>query len=226
MRNLACRISIVVLSAASSVAIADQPYGTTVQLPTFNSFSVVTTVSVPDRGGAYLGGIGRAYSGRNENGVPIVGKLPFVGPIFGGRAIGSSVSDSGAMVHATIIDHEELDRIVLAEAAKLRGTNSGNPSTRPAKAESLARPVDPELAHRPFESLAAIKARNAAEDAVRERQLAEAVQKAETAEQAGKYAAARGYYLMAAKLCDGRQQRDLKDHAARMGEKAAEAKRK
>ena len=40
------------------------------QLPTFHFFSVATTVSVPDSGGAYMGGIGRGSSGRNRVGSP------------------------------------------------------------------------------------------------------------------------------------------------------------
>jgi hypothetical protein len=37
----------------------------TVQLPTFNFFTVRTTVSVPDSGGAYLGGVNRSAMGQS-----------------------------------------------------------------------------------------------------------------------------------------------------------------
>ena len=39
-----------------------------VQLPTFRYFTVDTTVSVPDRGGAVLGGVSRASSGTTSRG--------------------------------------------------------------------------------------------------------------------------------------------------------------
>jgi hypothetical protein len=197
---------------------AFEPYATTVQLPTFNTFSVMTTVSVPDRGGASLGGIGRAYSGRNENGIPIVGKLPFLGPITGGRGIGSSVSSSGVSVHATIIDHDELDKAVLAEAASRRG------SAEPPRAQPRESAAS-DVAHKPFESVAAIKARRAAEDAVREEQVIAHFQKAEAAEAAGRLASARSYYLLAAKQSQGERQQMAQTHAARLARLIAEQKR-
>ena len=36
---------------------------TTVQLPTYSFFSVGTTVSVPDRGSVYMGGVNRSAMG-------------------------------------------------------------------------------------------------------------------------------------------------------------------
>jgi hypothetical protein len=197
---------------------AFEPYATTVQLPTFNTFSVSTTVSVPDRGGASLGGIGRAYSGRNENGVPIVGKLPFLGPITGGRGIGSSTSSSGVSVHATIIDHEELDKAVLAEAASKRGTEL--PRVQPRKS------TDSDVAHKPFESVAAIKARVAAEDAARQQQADAYLQKAESAETAGRLASARSYYLLAAKHSQGERQQEAQTNALRLARLIADQKKK
>lgn len=202
--------------AGSANLFAFEPYATTVQLPTFNTFSVMTTVSVPDRGGAYLGGIGRAYSGRNEHGVPIVGKLPFVGPVTGGRSIGSSVSGSGVSVHATIIDHEELDKAVLAEAARRRGTEPPRVPPRQSAASDVA--------HKPFESVAAIKARQAAEDAAREEQADAFLQKAESAETAGKLASARSYYLLAARHSQGERQQKAQSNALRLARLIADQK--
>lgn len=94
-----------------------------VQLPTFEYFSVSTTVSVPDSGRAFLGGIDRAQYGRISRGFPLVNKLPGAGRLAGSRATGSSVGTSRASVSATIIDHDELDRRTLsAAAASRRGT--------------------------------------------------------------------------------------------------------
>ena len=100
---------------------------TTVQLPTFSYFTVNTTVSVPDRGGAYLGGINRARDSSWSRGF---------GPL-ANRGIGSDRMASGVSVHATIIDHEELDRAVLAEAAARRVP--ADPAV--AKAEAISRHV-------------------------------------------------------------------------------------
>jgi hypothetical protein len=84
-----------------------------VQLPTFSLFTVSTTVSVPDGGGVFLGGVNRAASGRVERGVP--------GVPFRNRGFGSARSASGMHVSATIIDHKEMDEAILAEAAARRG---------------------------------------------------------------------------------------------------------
>jgi hypothetical protein len=92
---------------------AAQPPATTVQLPTFSLFTVNTTVSVPDGGGVFLGGVNRAASGRIERGMP--------GVPFRNRGIGSARSASGMHVTATIIDHKEMDEAILAEAAARRG---------------------------------------------------------------------------------------------------------
>src|SRR6266550_789068 len=92
-----------------------QPIGpalpaTTVQLPTFSFFTVQTTVSVPDGGGMSLGGINRAADGTVTRGMAPLN-----------RGIGSTRGASGVSVHATIIDRDEMDKAVLAEAAAKRG---------------------------------------------------------------------------------------------------------
>lgn len=107
--------------SASSVS-AQAP--TTVQLPTFQVFSVNTTVSVPDGGGALLGGINRAADSSTTRGLPLGSKIPGLGRLAGNRGIGSTRSASNMSVHATIIDHQELDAAVLAEAAARRGSLS------------------------------------------------------------------------------------------------------
>lgn len=86
--------------------------GQTVQLPSYQWFSVNTSVMAPDRGGAYLGGVKRSALGAKQFGR---------GPLFGNRALGGSSGSSSTSVHVTVIDHEELDRAVLAEARRRRG---------------------------------------------------------------------------------------------------------
>jgi type II secretory pathway component GspD/PulD (secretin) len=106
----------------------------TVQLPSVRTFSVGTSVLVPDRGATYLGGVKRASYGSSSFGVPGLRGVPGAGRLFGNRAIGADVSSSSAWATATIIDHDELDRAVLAEAAARRGA----PPVEPAIARKAA----------------------------------------------------------------------------------------
>ena len=58
------------------------------QLPTFSFVTVTTTVSVPDGGTVLLGGIKRLSEGRNEYGVPILDKIPYINRLFKNVGIG------------------------------------------------------------------------------------------------------------------------------------------
>jgi hypothetical protein len=157
---------------------------TTVQLPTFSYFSVQTTVSVPDRGGMYLGGLNYGADGRSVRGF---------GPL-GSRGIGSGRSASGVSIGATIIDNAELDRAVLAEAARRRGAPT---SAAGSKAAEVASTIAP--ASGPIESVAAIRARNAAKADERSAEAAQWLAKARQAEADGKPAVARVFYQMVAR---------------------------
>jgi type II secretory pathway component GspD/PulD (secretin) len=90
-----------------------------VMLPTYRTFSVGGSVLVPDRGMAHLGGISSMREGRISRGVPGLGQLPMIGRLFGNRAIGREVGNAGVHVAAEIIDLNELDQQVLAQAAAL-----------------------------------------------------------------------------------------------------------
>ncbi|MEL6104837.1 MAG: hypothetical protein AAFU85_02315 [Planctomycetota bacterium] len=69
---------------------------TTVQLPSFNTFSYSGSVLVPDSGATALGSIRRSATSSSRR--------------WGQRAYGSSLSHPGASVHVTIIDLDEMDR--------------------------------------------------------------------------------------------------------------------
>jgi len=81
--------------------------GTTVQLPTFSSVSVTTTVSVPDGGTVLLGGVKRLSEGRNEFGVPMLDKLPYISRLFKNVGIGRETQSLMMMVTPRIIIQEE-----------------------------------------------------------------------------------------------------------------------
>jgi general secretion pathway protein D len=92
--------------------------GTTVQLPTFSMITVTTTVSVPDGGTVLLGGIKRLSEGRNEFGVPMLNKIPYVSRLF--KNVGIGRETQSLMMTVTpriIIQEEEEERIGAASAA-------------------------------------------------------------------------------------------------------------
>ncbi len=111
-------------------------YGQVVQLPTLNTFSMDTSVMVPDRGTMSLGGNGYGAYGSSQR-----GPLP-IGPNYG-----STRSAAGVSVSATIIDLNELDRLIRSQAnssqaavdlspakstvSKFRHTNKGIPTRVP-----------------------------------------------------------------------------------------------
>ncbi|MCA9211506.1 MAG: hypothetical protein KDB27_00440 [Planctomycetales bacterium] len=89
--------------------------GTTVQLPSFAVRSVSTTVSVPDGGTILLGGIKRLREGRDEEGVPMLSKLPYINRLF--KNVGISRETQSLMMMVTpriIIQEEEEERLGIA----------------------------------------------------------------------------------------------------------------
>jgi len=81
--------------------------GTTVQLPTFAVTTVQTTVSVPDGGTILLGGIKRLSEGRQERGVPVLSKIPYVSRLFRNVSAGRDARSLMLMVTPRIIIQEE-----------------------------------------------------------------------------------------------------------------------
>jgi len=90
--------------------------GTTIQLPEFLFTTVTTTVSVPDGGTVLLGGIKRLREGRNEFGVPILSKIPYINRLFKNVGLGRTTDSLMLMVTPRIIIQEE-------EEDKLLGQN-------------------------------------------------------------------------------------------------------
>ena len=73
----------------------------------FEVISVSTTVSVPDGGTVLLGGIKRMAEARNEFGVPLLGKVPYVDRLFRNVGIGRTSDSLMMMVTPHIIIQEE-----------------------------------------------------------------------------------------------------------------------
>ncbi|MGD9722219.1 MAG: hypothetical protein AB7O59_11750 [Pirellulales bacterium] len=94
-------------STSSSDDETETSDGVTIQLPSFSFVSVTTTVSVPDGGTVLLGGIKRLSEGRNEFGVPILSKLPYINRLFKNVGIGRETQSLMMMVTPRIIIQEE-----------------------------------------------------------------------------------------------------------------------
>jgi hypothetical protein len=163
-------------------------------------FSVGTTVSVPDGGAAYLGGVTRGAWGSSSRGVPGLSQVPGLNRLFTNRGIGSSVSSSHAYATATVIDHAEIDRMLLAEAAARRGELevAGEIESRAAYLSAFvarnprALPAEPMVANK--DVAPKVASRVAAANAQHEAAMAEYMRRAESAEAAGRVGSARCCY--------------------------------
>ncbi|MDO4558764.1 MAG: hypothetical protein Q4C47_07355, partial [Planctomycetia bacterium] len=93
--------------------------GTTVQLPTYSSVSVQTTVSVPDGGTILLGGIKRLRESRSEAGVPILCKIPYLSRLFKNVGVGRETESLMMMVTPRIIIPKEEEEALLGSSEGL-----------------------------------------------------------------------------------------------------------
>ena len=100
-------------SEAASAELEVQSNGTTIQLPEFLFTTVTTTVSVPDGGTVLLGGIKRLREGRNEFGVPILSKIPYINRLFKNVGLGRVTDSLMLMVTPRIIIQEEEEERLL-----------------------------------------------------------------------------------------------------------------
>ncbi len=176
-----------------------------VQLPTFHSFSAGTTVLVPDRGGAYLGGVNRAVSGSVHRGVPLLGKTPGLGRLGRNSTYGSTMSASGVGITATIIDHRELDAAVLAEAQALRGEGKAESGETRGESRTIER-------HKPVASVVDLEQQNARQDQESAQEVTALLEKGRQAEAGGKPSVAKIYYQMAARRAGGDLRRQVEAH--------------
>lgn len=191
-----------------ALPLAAQAPATTVQLPTFSVFTVSTTVSVPDGGGVFLGGVNRAADGRVERGVP--------GVPFRNRSIGSTRSASGMHVSATIIDHKEMDEAILAEAAAKRGGAplvADKPVTLASDVIAGSRGPGRDSAGSGDLSVAEIRRQQAAETGTQSAEGLAYLAKAEQAAKEGKAGLAKVYYRMAATRLTGNAAKQALDGA-------------
>jgi hypothetical protein len=198
---------LVVLLAAGTT------FGQSVQLPTYNYSTVNTTVSVPDGGTAVMGGVKRGAWGQTSRGVPIAGKLPFVGRPFGNRAIGSRQSAGMMSTTVQIIDFQELEEQLMGgrigrhtghvDASPLdrRASHLSQNVARQHRVDWLSPEPRPESPAGP--SLEEIRRRNVLANQERGEEAVFFFEKAEKAEADGKANVAKIYYRMASTRAEG-----------------------
>lgn len=194
--------------------------GPTVQLPTYSYFGTGTTVSVPDRGSVYLGGVKRAATGMNEFGSPL---LPFRN-----RSFGTERSASGAWVSVYIHDFDAMDEYLLNQPTPSRGAPlaSSRPFELQGAGSAVARDRWTQRLNAATQgsagpmamSLAELRAQHQREQAARHEEALKWFERGVNAEASGKANVARVYYQMAAR----RASDDMKGQiAARLAALAA-----
>lgn len=182
------------LLALLPVARAQNEPGLVVQLPTVSLFSVQTTVSVPDSGGAYLGGLGYAAGGQTYLGSPL---LPWAQ-----RASGGVRRHHSLVVRATVHDLEAVDEAVLQQAARLALAEQGGKGLRHGGGSSAETPVA---------SLTELRRRKAALHAARQQEAQAMYERGQQALAEGKVHAARGWFRMAACRARGALRAEILD---------------
>ncbi|MBI3467238.1 MAG: hypothetical protein HY000_29855 [Planctomycetes bacterium] len=158
-----------------------------VQLPTFSFFSVSTSVSVPDSGGAYQGGFNRARYGQNAAGLPATPAA---------RAIAHGLQAGQSSVSATIIDHKELDPARTHSGLGIASPDNSPEARRFAEARRSSAGSVPG-------SVADAERLRTAELLIKQDEAKQLVEQAKSAEASGKPAVARIYYSSAAKRAEG-----------------------
>ena len=106
-------IIVALILLPSQLAFAQQ----VVQQPVVSVTSVTTTVSVPDRGSAFLGGVSSAQSGRSQ-----------YGPLRSGTSAGLSRQATSISTSVTIHDLQAMDEALLNSGPP--NSDSGRPSSR------------------------------------------------------------------------------------------------
>lgn len=187
------RAGVWILWLATAARLDGQPLPAvpaTVQLPTIGVFSVQTTVWVPDRGTAWLGG-NRTAADMSRT----AGALPIAT-----RALASGRAASAASVHVTIIDHAAIDRALLARAADGSGHAAGADRSVVEQARWLTRHLGraDQPAQGPW-SISEAATEHVQRQHAQDRQAADYLAAGERALAAGQPGAARVYFQMASR---------------------------
>ncbi len=213
-RAALCALTMILLAGVD--LFSHQASAQVILLPTYRTFSIGTSVMVPDRGMAHLGGISTARESSVSRGIPGFGQLPMAGPLFASRAIGRELGHSGAHVTATIIDHRELDQQVLSAARPGPGLSAEDAAIARKAAflnQHLAHQTSPQPSSTvqalPAEHLSQIRLRQQQADRQQELEGLELMIQAQQMELQGKPGIARIYYQQAARRLTGARQQQV-----------------
>jgi hypothetical protein len=213
------RLSLLVLLVLSSAASA----GEVLQLPSYSFTTVNTTVTAPDGGTAFLGGVSRLSEGATTRGVPILNKVPGLNRLFKNRGIGRTTQSLDMTVVPRIIILEEEEERQVGRVLAERRAVAGAPVPPPyalnevyrRRAEFLAQhvaqhqPADyrgaqaPAVEVDPYAELRAVQAKNELAAIERDREALENYERGQAAEAEGRKGAARIYYQIALKRAKG-----------------------
>jgi hypothetical protein len=175
-------------SAAAQANRANVPM--VVQLPTFHFFTVDTTVLVPDGGDAFLGGINSGGAANQQSGIPGLGGRPFTN-----SAMATSTAASGASVSAQIHDLDAMDKALLG--SDVQGIAFHPPLALPQQLAAALAPSATDSGR--LQSVAAIRAQRAGEDAAADRQATADLERGRQLLAAGKTGVAKIYFRTAAR---------------------------
>ncbi len=179
-------------------------YGQVVQLPVIRRFGVSTTVVVPDHGSVVLGGVNRYREASSRFGL----WGPFVP---GNRSSGFEAQSSGVSVNATIIDHDEWDRRLLAEGRFDSSAEENGPS-RSGVAQIHMRAAR-DSAPVPMDQIVVEQQRQKEAASQEARGLFDHAQVLATA---GRMAAAKHYFRLALKQADEPLRLEIQQELARL----------
>ncbi|HWB13479.1 MAG TPA: hypothetical protein VG826_29915 [Pirellulales bacterium] len=196
------------VSVLTGAAYAQAP--AVVQLPSFSTFGVDTSVSAPDRGSVSLGGVGRSSTGSTAFGTGF-------GP--GNRSFGRSLSGSRTSVRATVHDIEALDRETLARA---KGTGERSATPGQSMARRLSAAQQSSAGQVPSGSVAEARRRWAAQAAATQAEALQTLKRAREAAAAGKTSAAGVFYRLAGKEASGELKSQIEREAATIASKPPE----
>ena len=226
-RGAVCVIAGWLLVAAPNHATGQQN-AVTIQLPTYSSFSVSTTVLVPDRGGAALGGVSRSAMGASQ-----FGPAPLPA---GTRAFGVERQAQNAHVFAQIHDFREMEQALVGDGTQprndvgrltvLRPSGATGAAVNPRQVNSSQRGGSPlavpSSGDTPGQrSVAEWKQLRAQQAAGQQRQVLEWMQRAAAAAESGKRGAARVYLNMAYRQADSALRPRIAAELERLGAPAA-----
>ena len=207
MRQAVVLATIVVLFADVRTNASAQ---TVVQLPTIRNFGMSTTVSVPDRGRVYLGGINRSHSSSSRRRIPL-------SPL-SSRSYSRGTSSNGASVSAFVHDFDEMDRAILSQAT----SRASNAATKPNQLSGIDSQEQTHQLPRVSDVRRHMAAKKAAQYAVAAAHIRTAVR----FENAGKYTAARVKYRAAYANSKPEWQMKIRSRLKRIDHRIAQQPRK